>query len=79
MRYHADRYEDDGSVYIADRPCSDSECQLGSQVHLHVFTDDELRARDERIIRATRERTFSIGRPVAPKIDEIVAAAEARQ
>lgn len=45
---------------------------------LHVFTDAELRARDERIVRATMHYAWNNWYdPASPRFDAIIAAAEA--
>lgn len=76
--HHADVYED-GSVYLAGVSCFNPTCQLGPQERVHVFTDAELRARDERIIK----ESFRVARQTfltsSSHIDAIIAVAEADQ
>lgn len=63
-RWHVDTYEPFDPTWGADAYCP--ACDLGHQAdcvasgcdqrHIHAFTDAELRARDERIIRALANR-----------------------
>ncbi len=80
VKYHRTDHDFNGrpdyyrGVYI-DASCDNDDCQ---REHVHVFTDDQLRARDERLIRAAIE--YADRHPYSAHhgtdFDAIIAAAD---